>query len=119
MDQKLILANGQEFDGSSCGFDGEYSVWCFLKDVSFTEAFQYFSNPASWGTVIFDLYSLNSIHRTTYTGLTELNAIQQARDSVNVRLKGFDIQIHEEDIPIVRETGEENELLHDADQNES
>lgn len=122
MTQKLILKNGTQLEGSSCGFDGEYSLWCFLKDVSFAEAFQYFSDPGSFETVVYEMEGYTVCQRTTFSGLIELAAILQEREQVNVRLKGVNVQIKKEEIPInqddsVNEAGEENDSLRDETEN--
>lgn len=113
MEERLILGNDIVLEGSSCGSDSEYSVWCFLRGVSFSEAFQYFSNPENWTKVVYEIITSVNIRRFTYTGMTELSAIQQARDSVDVRLKGYDIQIKEEDIPANPDEGDSDDTVHD------
>ena len=117
MTQKLVLKDGSILNECSCGFDGEYSIWCFLKDISFAEAFQHFSSPTSFETVVYEMEDFVTLHRTTYSGLVELSAIQQERDRVNVRLKGPDIRIQKEDLPINKKGGEDDDTLRDETEN--
>lgn len=117
MTEKLILVDGTELDECSCGFDGQYSLWCYLKGISFGEAFQHFSDPENFKTVIYEIDNVNVIHKLTYTGMTELSAIQKERDIVSVRLKGFNIQETEERLS--KERDEDHGAIHNPDQNES
>ena len=116
MTEKLILVDGTELEGCACGFDGQYSLWCYLKNKSFGEAFQLFSDPENFKTVVYEMDIVDLVHRITYTGMTELSAIQQERDIINVRLKGFNIQEMEERLN--KERDEDHGAIHNPDQNE-
>ena len=117
MEQRLILADGSRLEGCSCGYDGEYSLWCFLKNLTFGDAFQLFSDPARFVTVIFEMEDAAAVTRITYTGLTELSAIQQGGNEINVRLKGMDIQSREEHLH--KEGEDANGVLYNTDSDQS
>ena len=89
--KRLILADGTILENCDCGFSNK-SLWCFLSGVSFGEAFQYFSSPEKFKTVILQLEFMDFIDQTTYTGLQELVAIVQSENTVDVHLDGYKVE---------------------------
>ena len=96
---ELRLKNGTVFENGECGFaDGK--LWCWLKDVTFAEAFAAFS----------DSYNISEIHyrhidkETIYYGFNDIDVIRKTEYepgayTVDVRLIGTDIHYEERDIP--------------------
>ena len=96
---RLILADGTILNNCECGYaDG--NLWCFLKGISFSDAFTYFSDIDKFNMIVFEMGFSNDFYdRITYSGFTELNTIQQGDETVDVRLKGKEIKIEKEHIP--------------------
>lgn len=96
---RLILADGTVLNNCECGYSNN-TLWCFLKDISFSDAFMYFENEDKFNTVIFDIGFQDAFYdRITYSGFTELITIQKDPDGkVNVRIIGQEIKIEEERI---------------------
>lgn len=91
---KVILANGIILNNCDCGYY-EKTLICFLHDYPFGQAFQYFSNPENYKTVIFDLEYTHYTDRIEYSGFTEIKSIIQRENSVDVAIEGSDIKITE------------------------
>ena len=96
---RLILADGTVLNNCECGYY-DNTLWCFLKDISFSDAFMYFENEDKYNTVIFDMGFQDAFYdRITYSGFTEVVAIQKDPDNkISVRLIGPEIKIEEERI---------------------
>lgn len=95
--RRLILADGTVLENCECGYSSR-NLWCFLKDIPFGEAFQYFSSPEKFSTVIFEMTFGDITDRITYSGFQEITAVQQSENSVDVRLEGYKIDIKKERI---------------------
>ena len=96
---RLILADGTVLKNCECGCSAR-DLWCFLKDIPFGEAFQYFSDPEKFQTVIFEMQCGGIIDRITYSGLEHIMAVQQNTSTVDVRLEGYNIIINKERVYI-------------------
>ena len=94
---RITLNDTVILDGCDCGYANR-SLWCYLKGYTFAEAFQLFSDPEKFKKVVYEYGFNNYYKRVTYTGLTTLTAIQQSDFTVDVRLEGIDVAIHEETI---------------------
>jgi hypothetical protein len=99
VDVRLILADGTVLNNCECGYTSN-SIWCFLRGISFSDAFAHFSDIDKFNMITFDLgFSDDFYDRITYTGFEELQAIQKNDyDSVDVRLSGKEIKIEKERI---------------------
>lgn len=95
--KKLILADGTVLENCECGYSNR-SLWCFLKGIPFGEAFQYFSSPEKFKTVIFEMTFGRITDRITYSGFEEITAVQQSEETVDVRLEGYKITVEKERI---------------------
>ena len=95
--KRLILADGTVLEDCDCGYSNK-NLWCFLKNIPFGEAFQYFSDPKKFNTVIFEMTVGDLTDRITYSGLERVTAIQQNEFTVDVRLEGYIISIQKERI---------------------
>lgn len=102
---RLILKDGTILDDCDCGYSNRTLV-CFLNGVSFGEAFQYFSGPEKFETIIFDIIFGTMIDRTTYSGFEQITSVQQSETTVDVRLDGYKIDIKEERIYNNKDGGE-------------
>lgn len=89
--RRLILKDGTILDDCECGYTAR-NLWCFLNGVSFAEAFQYFSKPENYETVVFELTFGDITDQFTYTGIERMTAIQQNSKTLDVRLEGYNIQ---------------------------
>ncbi len=89
--RRLILADGTVLEDCECGYDSK-SLWCFLKGISFSEAFQIFSGPDKFNKIIFELDYDTIIDRIIYTGIEQITSVVQRDDKVNVRLEGNHIE---------------------------
>lgn len=94
---KLILADGTVLNNCECGYSNK-TLWCFLKDIPFSEAFQYFSGPEKFNTVIFVMAYGDITTKITYSGMEEITAVQQSEYTVDVRLEGTHIEVNREQI---------------------
>lgn len=94
---RLILADGTILENCECGYSNR-SVWCYLKGVTFSEAFQYFSKPERFNTITLELEFGNVIHRITYSNIEHITGIQQDHNGINVSLEGFNIETKKERI---------------------
>lgn len=95
--RRLILKDGTILKNCECGYSSR-SLWCFLKDIPFGQAFQYFSGPEKFETVVFEIINGDITDRITYSGFEAITAVQQSEFTVDVRLEGFEIEIKEERI---------------------
>lgn len=102
---RLILKDGTILDNCECGYSNR-SLWCYLRGIPFGEAFQYFSGPDKFETIIFDIIFGNTIDRITYSGFEQITAVQQSEFTVDVRLEGYKIDIKEERIYNNKDGGE-------------
>ena len=95
--KRLILADGTVLENCECGYSNR-NLWCFLSGIPFSEAFQYFSGPEKFNTVIFEMTFGSITDRITYKGLEHITAVQQSEHTVDVRLEGYKIDIERERI---------------------
>ena len=94
---RLILADGTVLEDCECGYASR-SLWCFLKGVPFSEAFQYFSGPEKFNTVTFEMVMGDITDQIIYTGLEHILAVQQNDRTVDVRLEGYNVNIEKKRI---------------------
>lgn len=112
---RLILKDGTILDDCRCGYS-DRSLWCFLRNISFYEAFRYFSSPEVFETVVFEMEDDYFIDRFTYSGIENIVSVIQREDEVNVRLEGYQIEKVSEHI--VKESDEDHAAIRNTDQNE-
>ncbi len=96
--QRLILADGSILENCGCGYY-EKTLGCFLNDFTFGEAFQHFSDPSKFETVIFEMEETYFLTRITYSGFETLSSIIQRENRIEVTITGSNISIEEEKIP--------------------
>lgn len=86
---ELILADGTVLENCECGY-ANGNLWCFLDKevVSFSGAFQHFSDPSKFGTIIFQLKYPNYADQTIYSNIEDITAIQKTDNQIQVRLIG-------------------------------
>ena len=96
---ELILADGTVLENCECGYSDK-NLWCFLdnKVVSFAGAFQHFSDPEKFGTVIFQLVYQDYIDQTIYSEIEDIISIQKSENTIDVRLTGSHITIDQKRI---------------------
>ena len=103
---RLILADGTILKDCECGYYDK-SLWCFLKNITFAEAFQHFSSPNKFGTIIFDIvYKNGVIERFKYSGFDQIISVVQKEFTVDVRIQGANIEIEESKITNEEEVGD-------------
>lgn len=90
--KELILADGTVLKDCECGYSNR-NLWCFLKGVSFGEAFQYFSGPEKFRKITFRMQIGNITDIIEYIGFEQVTAVQQSEFTVDVRLEGYKIDI--------------------------
>ncbi len=71
---RLILKNGTRLENCRCGYYDK-SLWCFLTDISFFDAFRYFSSPEAFETVIFEMEDDYRIDRLIYSNIEEITSV--------------------------------------------
>ena len=92
---RLILHDGTVLNNCECGYYKK-NLWCYLKGISFSDAFRYFSDPEAYYSVTFDMgFQPAFFERIVYTGFTDMTAIQKEEDRISVRLEGDNITIEE------------------------
>lgn len=96
---RLILADDTVLNNCECGYV-DNSLWCFLKNISFSEAFYYFDNENKFNTVIFDMgFAEDFYDRIIYSGFEELVDIQkETNGNISVKIQGPEIKIERERI---------------------
>lgn len=96
---RLTLADGTVLNNCECVLSGNI-LCCFLKNISFSDAYQYFKNDDKFNTVIYDLGFSDSFYdRITYSGFDDIVSIQKFEDGViNVLIVGPEIKMEEERI---------------------
>ena len=94
---RLILSDGRVLDNCECGYYNK-TLWCYLKGYSFNDAFQFFSDPENFKTIIFEYGTESYRRQITYNGLISLIAIEKREFTVDVRLEGTDISIEDKTI---------------------
>lgn len=81
--RRLIMGDGTVFEEGECGY-AEHQLWCWIKNITFAEAFAVFSNPFKTNTIRFIHSNIEEI----YTGFTTINIIKQSEFTVDIRLVG-------------------------------
>lgn len=79
--RRVVMADGTELLDAEIGYTDKH-IWCFLKHITFFEAYDLFSNPLKTQTLIFDYGDMQDV----YEGFTELDTIKKTEDGVNVRM---------------------------------
>lgn len=79
--RKVVMADGTELLDAEIGYTDQH-IWCFLKNVTFPEAYDLFSDPLKTQVLIFDYGDMQDVHE----GFTELHTIKKTEDGVNVRM---------------------------------
>ena len=69
-----------------------------MKNLTFAEAFQIFSNPEKVRSIIFEYGLEHRYHRTTYVGFTDIQVISKREFTIDVSMIGMETSITEEDI---------------------
>lgn len=90
--KRLILADGTVLENCDCGYTNR-SLWCFLKGISFGEAFQYFSSPDKFQSVTLELEYMDFTDQIKYSGFEAITSIVQSENTVDVRVEGYKIDI--------------------------
>ena len=115
---RLVLKDGTILEQSDCGY-ADRELWCFLRNVTFFEAFQLFSDPAKFEKIRYEIGLIENYTRITYSGLTQVITVNQTEETVNVRLIGNPIEIKREQINEVKVGDEDNGTVYNQDQNQS
>lgn len=89
--KRLILTDGTVLEDCDCGYSNK-TLWCFLKGILFGEAFQYFSSPKKFQTVIFELEYMDFIDHFEYSGFEAITSVVQSENTVDVCLEGYKIE---------------------------
>lgn len=80
-DRRLILKDGTVMEEGECGYSRNH-LWCWVKGITMAEAFAIFSNPDKTSEIRFQYGSTED----TYTGFTELTAVQKGEFTTDVCL---------------------------------
>ena len=95
--RRLVLNDGTVLDKSECGYSDK-KLWCYLKDLTFAEAFQVFSDPEKIKTIKFE-YGIQTLYtRITYTGFSDIDVIMKHEWSIDICLTGDNITITQEEV---------------------
>lgn len=104
----LILADGTILENCDCGLYDK-GLWCFLYDISFDQAYQYFSRNNAFRKVTLELQYIDFIDKITYTGFEEIVSISRHRNAIIIHLEGYKIEEDKERIRYNQENCEEEE----------
>lgn len=96
--QRLILADGSILENCGCGYY-EKTLGCFLNGFTFGEAFQHFSDPSKFETVVFEMEEAEFLTQIKYSGFDTLSSIIQREGRIEVTVTGSSITIEETKIP--------------------
>ena len=97
--RRIILTDGTLLENCDCS-NIDRGVWCTLRGIPFEDAYQYFSDPRKFETIILELQYIDFIEKITYSGLDEVISIVRSRDSIDVHLEGYKITESRERIRI-------------------
>lgn len=97
--RRIILTDGTVLENCDCS-NIDRGVWCTLRGISFEEAYQYFSDPRKFETIILELQYIDFIEKITYSGIDEVVSIVRSRDSIDIHLEGYRINETRERIRI-------------------
>ena len=97
--RRLVLADGTVLDQSECGY-AERKLWCYLKNLTFADAFQIFSNPDKIGVIKFEYGLTDQYTRITYTGFTDIQTITSRELSIDVCVTGDNTSITTEEVVV-------------------
>ena len=88
---QLLLTDGTTLNNCSCGLY-DNTLTCFIKDLSFVDAFKYFMDPDNFSTITFDIvYSMGFTDRIEYNGLERVISVIQKKGQVDICLEGSNI----------------------------
>ena len=93
---RLVLKDGTILNDCECGYCNG-SLWCYLKGLSFNEAFQQFSDPSKLSEITFEYGTETYYRQTIYSGFTNIIAIEKRDFTIDVRLEGYDTAIETRD----------------------
>lgn len=97
MIKRMIFSDGSIIEDCECGYYDK-TLWCFLKNLTFNEAFQYFSDPSKFKTIVFE-YGYDGLYdRFTYAGFLSIKSIEKREFTIDVCIEGIDISINQERI---------------------
>lgn len=83
--RRLVMADGTVLDESECGY-ADRNLWCFLKNLTFNQAFQIFSDPAKTQSIRFE-YGLDSDPAVeTYDGFIYIMSINRREQTIDICL---------------------------------
>lgn len=94
---RLVMADGRILDQSECGY-ADQKLWCYLKDLTFAEAFQIFSDPEKTSVIKFEYGLENRFTRITYAGFSDIVSINKREFTIDVCLTGTDTDIQQEEV---------------------
>lgn len=83
---RLVLADGQILEGSSCGYS-EKHVWCFLKDMTIGDAFRAFSNPEKTS----EIHHFYGTMEEIYYGFNEVTSVIKRELTTDIKLEGGNV----------------------------
>lgn len=84
--RRIILADGTILEGSECGY-AEKRLWCFLKGLTFVQAFQIFSDPEKIKKIIFEYGYVDSPIREEYIGFINMVSIVKRETTIDICLE--------------------------------
>ncbi len=111
-DRVVTLNNGTIFEDSDCGY-ADRKLWCFIKGISFGEAYAAFSDPESTKEIRFLYGNVEEI----YKGFTDLDIIRKSEFTIDIRLIGENTSREIIEIPTLTE--EENNDVPDTTEERS
>lgn len=94
---RLILADGRVLDQSECGYS-EGKLWCYLKNVTFVEAFQLFSDPEKTKNIIFEYGIDGQFKRIVYSGFIIPEVVVKREYTIDVCMTGTDTDIKDGEV---------------------
>ena len=79
--RRIVMADGTELIDSTIGYSDGH-IWCFLVNISFSTAYELFSDAQKTGTLIFDYGDMQDV----YEGYTKVHTVKTTEFGVDVRL---------------------------------
>lgn len=81
--RKLTLYDGTDLENCECGLSSNGTLWCYLKNMTFSQAFSLFSDAEKTAKIDFTYGEMVDSHEG-YT--TMIAIIQDAEDQVKLAL---------------------------------
>ena len=83
--RRLVLADGTVLDECECGY-ADRQLWCYLRNLTFNQAFQLFSDSEKTCEIIFEYGLETALTRETYSDFTYIVSINRRELTIDICL---------------------------------